>query len=383
MILVQFITVKLFLFVVFFFIFIPNSTALSFSSLPKLNNPNKMAIPNVSKEEEDSSSTQPQPQVGKNNKQQLFKMIALDLDGTLLNSNHQISDNSVTYLRYLHERGIVICIATGRSAYATAEIIHKLDFHYDNDNCNHVGFPLVCFNGARGLNVQKGEEGGLLSSSSSSIAKNPMMDGRLKITELFHNHVPLNLTIKTLQFAKSIGCVTNYYIDHDIYAQPVVDWHHEATQKYTHLTGVKYTFCNDDYKGAIDRGLPSKLLILCKEDDIDNVYRKTAEYFKDEAMVIRGSPPFFVEILKNDVCKGNGLEKMCKSLGIGLEECISFGDGNNDVEFIEKSGFGIAMKNAVDTLKSVADGITEYSNNDDGVIYTLKQLEERGKLQLY
>lgn len=309
-----------------------------------------------------------------NNKQ--FKMVALDLDGTLLNSKHQISDTSVQYLRYLHDKGLIVCIATGRSAYATADVIQKLDLKYPNNHTD--GFPLVCFNGARGLSVVKGN----VIANTGTNTENPMIDGRLQVTELFHNHVPIDLTLKTLVFAKSIGCITNYYIDHDIYAHPFTDWHNEATKKYTDLTGVKYTFCNDEYKAAIERGLPSKLLLLCQESEIDSVYQKTAEHLKDEAMVIKGSPPFFVEILRHDVCKGNGLETLASRIGVGLDECITFGDGNNDLEFIQKSGLGYAMKNAVDTLKSVADDVTEYSNNDDGVILTLKKLEQNGQLLL-
>lgn len=312
-----------------------------------------------------------------------FKMVALDLDGTLLNSEHKISEKSVAYLRYLHERGMIVCIATGRSAFATGPIIHRLDLKYSTDDDSHSnsngGFPLVCFNGARGLRVEKGNQ---FYQDTASSCGNPMIDGRLKITQLFHDHVPIDVTLKTLAFAKSIRCVTNYYIDHDIYAQPIVDWHYQATQKYIDLTGVTYTFCSDDYKEAMNRGLPSKLLILCGEEDIDDVHQQTAKHLQDEAMVIRGSPPFFVEILRKDVCKGNGLEKMCDSLGVSLDECISFGDGHNDLEFIAKSGLGYAMKNAADSVKSIADDVTEHSNNDDGVICTLKKLEQSGKLFL-
>ena len=127
-------------------------------------------------------------------------------------------------------------------------------------------------------------------------------------------------------------------------------------------------------------GLPSKLLILCGEENVDDVHQKTAEHLKDEATVIRGSPPFFVEILRNDVCKGDGLERMCDSLGVSLDEVISFGDGFNDIEFIQNSGLGYAMKNAADAVKAIADDVTEHCNNEDGVVKTLKVLEESGKL---
>jgi Cof subfamily protein (haloacid dehalogenase superfamily) len=303
-----------------------------------------------------------------------FKMVALDLDGTLLNSKHQLSGNTIAYLRDLHEKGLIVCIATGRSAFACGQVIQDLDLKYPNAHTK--GFPLVCFNGAKGLSVEKGDVVGAIANPSS----NPMIDGRLTTCKIFHNHVNQELTVKTLEFAKSIGCVVNYYIDHDIYAQPTLDWHHDATQKYIDLTGVTYSFCDDDYKQAMSIGLPSKLLILCGEENVDDVHQKTAEHLQDEATVIRGSPPFFVEILRNDVCKGDGLERMCDSLGVSLDEVISFGDGFNDIEFIQNSGLGYAMKNAADAVKAIADDVTEHCNNEDGVVKTLKVLEESGKL---
>lgn len=65
-------------------------------------------------------------------------------------------------------------------------------------------------------------------------AGNPMIDGRMKVTELFHQPVPLDLT-ETLKIARDIGCVTNYLIDHDIYAQVLKDWHLEATKNIRNL----------------------------------------------------------------------------------------------------------------------------------------------------
>jgi len=83
---------------------------------------------------------------------------------------------------------------------------------------------------------------------------------------------------------------------------------------------------------------------------------------KDEAHVVRGSPPWFVEVLNPNVCKGNGLKQMSKHLDIPPEEIIAFGDGDNDLEFLDYAGKGIAMKNARDNVKAAANEITEWTN---------------------
>jgi len=310
-----------------------------------------------------------------------YKMVALDLDGTLLRSDHTVSNASAKYLRTLHERGFLISIATGRSAAATAQVI--TDLNLDFPTAQAEGFPVVCTNGAKGIRVLKknhDEDEEEIEDHDPITITNPMLDGRLHVTQLFHFPVPMELTLKTLALAKEMGCVTNYYIDHDIYAQPLTDSHYEATQRYSELVGVKFTYCSDDYKEAMGRGLPSKLLILCGESELDDVCKQVSTHLDGEAKVIRGSPPFFVEILRKDICKGKGLEKMCEILGIALEDCISFGDGDNDIEFIEISGYGFAMNNARTNVKAIADEVTEYDHDEDGVIRALQKLEQDGKL---
>lgn len=317
-----------------------------------------------------------------------YRMVAFDLDGTLLGPTHQISKVAVNYLRDLHNKGFIISIATGRSPAAISEVIRRLNFEFPKPHSKC--FPIVSTNGAKGLHVHHDsfydDDEVLLDEESKGNdldlkwENNPMVNGKMQVTELFHQPVLTEVALKVLQLSKDIGCVTNYYVNHDVYAQATKPWHYNMTNKYTQLTGVKFTYCNDDYKEAMDIGLPSKLLVLCLPDDIDVVYEKVKKEIGQDAHVIRGSPPFFVEVLNKDVCKGNGLELLCQALGVGIDECIAFGDGDNDIEFIEKAGLGIAMKNARDTLKVVSDEITELTNCDDGAIKTLQRLESEDKL---
>mmetsp|Transcript_28126 Transcript_28126/g.46153 ORF Transcript_28126/g.46153 Transcript_28126/m.46153 type:complete len:151 (-) Transcript_28126:28-480(-) len=143
----------------------------------------------------------------------------------------------------------------------------------------------------------------------------------------------------------------------------------------------------------MELGPPSKLLILCdtaKLDEITNLVRtelngtssteNDAATQQQAAHVIRGTPPFFVEILDPTVNKGQGLRQLCQSLSIPLEEVIAFGDGDNDLEFIQMAGWGVAMKNARGVVKEAADEVAEWSNDEDGVVKTLQRYEHEGKL---
>jgi HAD superfamily hydrolase (TIGR01484 family) len=149
------------------------------------------------------------------------------------------------------------------------------------------------------------------------------------------------------------------------------------------LTGVPFVYVKDYYQSAMKRGLPSKLIILCCGRDVDMVYEEADRLLGAHAKVIRGSPPWFVEVLHKDVNKGVGLQLLCNRLNVDLEEVITFGDGDNDIEFLQMSGLGVAMKNARETVKAVANLETEHCNDDDGVIRMLEKLEQEGKLHLH
>ncbi|KAH8052276.1 phosphatase [Aureococcus anophagefferens] len=112
--------------------------------------------------------------------------------------------------------------------------------------------------------------------------------------------------------------------------------------------------------------------MLLMTDDPDAVLAKVLAAQASGALPaaltpIRGSPPFFVELLRGDVCKGNGLKRLCELRGIDAADAVAFGDGENDVEFVSFAGVGIAMKNGRDAVKAVADRVTSSTNGEDGV----------------
>lgn len=234
-----------------------------------------------------------------------------------------------------------------------------------------------------------------LSTDSESVdidSANSLLNGTLAPSEeLFHDPVPSDVVRRTLQLAKKLGCVTNYYREHEIHAHCRTDAHHELTNRYATLTNSHELYrrdAEDEYATAMALGPPSKLLVLCETENIDDVTSALRKEFcggddgSDTAHVIRGSPPFFVEVLRAGVCKGRGLERLCDEIGVPIEECIAMGDGDNDVEFVEAAGRGVAMKNARVTLKERADEVLEWTNDEDGVIKALQRFEEAGLLHL-
>lgn len=291
-----------------------------------------------------------------------FRMIALDLDGTLLRSDHTVSDETVAYLQKLHQRGMKIIIATGRAAPTTYTTVARLNLPYED------GTPVVCSNGANGMlcQVVSGDDG-----------------ASMKTTQLFVTPVPEDIAVRVIELAKKLQYVTQYYWEEEILANPFHDSHYELTKMYIELTGSKTVYVKDDFASVLQRkGGPSKLLVLCPIGQLDALYARFRQEFGSDATVVYGSPGYFLEVLHKDVCKGNGLRRMCEHLKIPVDDCIAFGDGDNDLEFIQYSGMGVAMKNARLVIKDAATVQANYNNDEDGVRKTLEAFEREGLLKL-
>ena len=273
------------------------------------------------------------------------KLAAFDMDGTLLNAQHTLSDASVRALRELSDAGIIVSLCTGRSSPAIEAHVERLALPQS--------LPCVVYNGALVMRCEAG------SQSCEPIFTEPLSD---------------DAVTRVLALAEQAGLVAQYYVGDEIYAVCKTDAHRALTRRYATLVGLDdaHTFV-DSYDVARARGPPLKLLLM--GDEVDETVELLNRGLPDGvAKVVRGSPPFFVEVLHPDVNKGLGLRRMCEACGIEPDECVVFGDGDNDIEYVQAAGLGIAMSNARDVLKAVADRETEFSNDDDGVAIELRRL---------
>ena len=285
-----------------------------------------------------------------------YRLVALDMDGTALNRDHRLSEYSLRTLRSLSARGVSVALCSGRSIMAIQEHAAELALP--------EGLPVVSFNGACGL----------LASGPSWLSDADAM---------FTTPVPEEVVPTVLEVCEDAGLMVQYYVGNDIYVVCKNDEHVALTKKYVQLTGVPAHVYVESYEEAKAKGPPYKMLVMIDESRVDATLALLQEKLpKGCVKLIRGSPPFFVEVLHPEVDKGEGLKRLCEGLRIPLDDVVAFGDGDNDIEFCQMAGLGVAMSNARDTLKEVACRITERSHEDDGVAHALEQMEANGELSV-
>lgn len=288
---------------------------------------------------------------------EVFHFVALDLDGTLLDSAHNLSEENKELLQELSKDNIPVIIATGRSAGSVYAVAKQLDLG------KHI--PLVCTNGTTGK---------LIPSFSTPIDCTPP-------AVLFNFHLAQFSVELTLALALRIGYCVQYYLGDVIYVNTKTSFDREVVEMYSTMTSTKQVQVNDDFRDVMSMGLPSKLLIMCGEANIEKTAAIANEELGRSCHIIHGTPSQFVEVLDRNANKGQGLKAMCKHLGYDMDHCIAIGDGNNDVEFVEFAGKGIAMQNATQALKNAANEVSPWNNDQNGVAKLLRQFRDQGQLK--
>lgn len=271
---------------------------------------------------------------------QKIKVIISDLDGTLLNSDHSISDYTKSVFQELHNQNYLIIVATGR---------HHLDAMSIIDN---LKFPvyLVTSNGARIHSPQKE----LLYSFD---IKGDAVKSVLSLD--------INPEITTVLFKESVWQTSktnkklNAFQKEMVYPPEVVDF-----SDLDDYSAIKIFFTHDDHDLLVE--LKNRIL-----QDHSNVFSHAF------------SLPICLEFMDKSVDKSVAISRILEKEGFTFDETISFGDGFNDEKMLNTAGIGLIMKNAPDNLKSKLPHLEVISsNNEDGVAKYLATFLKEIKVSL-
>lgn len=269
----------------------------------------------------------------------MYKLIALDLDGTLTDKNKNILTETKEELMKLAKKGVVIVLASGRPTAGLFKEAKELEL-------DKTGGYLLSFNGARVLNYQTNEV--IYEQILSSEVAHTMYDR-----------------------AKQFGLSPLTYNATEIITEDIGD-HWVQLESFTTKMNIKHV---QDFKKEVNYDV-NKVLITGEPAYVATILDEFKVPFEGKMSIYR-SDAYFIECMANGIDKAASLDVLCKKLGIKQEETIAFGDGYNDLSMIEYCGYGVAMDNAVDEVKERANYVT-LSNNDNGIAYCLKQLEEKG-----
>lgn len=262
-----------------------------------------------------------------------IKMIALDLDGTLLRGNKTVSDKTIEVLQRAAEQEIHIVLATGRTVWGIQPLLKLL-------GCVRYA---VMANGAIVKNLQTGEliEEHLLSAQ--------------RAIALYDYVKPKDIMFDF--FADGTGYTENTFYEY-VKRVPV----DEATRQMLMASRTPIPSVRN-YLSQTGEGVEKVNLLFADLDQREKMWDKLRE---QSEFTVTSSLAANLELNDKDATKGNGLISLCHYLGISMEHVMAFGDSYNDINMIREAGIGVAMDNASEEVKAAADVIT-LSNDEDGV----------------
>lgn len=264
----------------------------------------------------------------------MYKILALDLDGTLTNSKKEITPHTLDILTQAQQKGLRIVLASGRPTQGIMPLANQLHLK------DYKGY-ILAFNG-----------GLIIDCTTGEVIYQKMLD-----TSVYKHLYETGNTkdFKILSYKDNcIACedIENKYVRYAAY-----------------LNKMKLKKLNN-FLDEINFPEP-KCLIVGNEEKLANLEKELSGHYQGKMSIYR-SEPFFLEILPLGIDKANRLEYLLNYLGLKKEELMVCGDGYNDLSMIEFAGLGIAMSNAQDVVKEAADYIT-LSNEEDGVAAAVKK----------
>ena len=287
----------------------------------------------------------------------MYKLVAIDLDGTLLDSYGKVSENNKNAIKSAIDNGIKVVIASGRGIMSVK--------NFANEICANE--YAICGNGAI---VYDFKEEGIIYNKFLSQKRVLQLIKICEENSIYYSIYTQNSIItKSLNYnvlfyhqenaTKPDGKKTNICITEDVY-QYVLN---RKEEDYT-----KVNICDDN--NIIFNGIIRKLREINGIDvlDVGHMSRKLMKLGTE----IYSIEYFYTEITNENTDKWNALEFLIQKLGIKKEEVIAIGDNVNDQTMLENAGLGVAMANSAPYIQKIGNIVTE-SNNEDGVANVIKK----------
>lgn len=274
-----------------------------------------------------------------------IKAVALDIDGTLTNDAKQITPRTKEALLAAQDAGVKVILASGRPIQGLRALAAELELEH------HDGL-LVSFNGARVIDAQTDE---VLFNQPIDLAYTRALVEHIKNYDV----IPWFVEDERLIIERGVRHVIEYRGE----AFDIVDYERRHCDLVVHEV--------DDLLSVCDRP-QDKLLCAAEPEYLQAMHAEMYAPFT-ETLAGMFTADFYFEFMASGVSKGAALAGALPKLGIDASEVAAFGDAQNDLSMLEWAGTGVAMGNATDEVKAVANMVTA-SNNEDGIALALEQL---------
>lgn len=264
-----------------------------------------------------------------------YKMICLDIDGTLLNSEHRISQSTKEVIQIVSkEMQIPVILVSARMPKGILFLLKELN----------ISNPIICYSGA------------LIMDDKTNILSN--------VT------IPILELKQVFKLVREMGIHVSLYKDDEWYVEKIDEWA-EQEGIITNMSPTIMSFADLFDLWDKENSGPNKILCMADQNELEALNVKIKDY-KSNNLNIYLSKPTYLEIMPNNASKTSAIEVLCKKYDIQRPEVIAIGDNYNDINMIEFAGLGIAMGNAPDEVKQYADYIT-LSNDENGVAEAIKK----------
>lgn len=272
----------------------------------------------------------------------VYRLLALDIDGTLLNRSNRLDRKTRDAVFYAKKKGVVVTLISERHFHSAAKVARTL----------RLAHPIITHNGA------------FVSSS---------MDHPIYTSKIEHNEL-----IQIVEFLETYPCqiqisherlsISNRPRQKNLIAKMTIGMNEPLFYPVTYVDTLS-RYLLENYESATD------VKVKLKDRKImDDIEKAVGDYFP--SVETKRLSEDDLTLVRRGTSKFNGLLFLAGQLGIPLNEIVAVGDGPEDAEVIEKAGLGVAMRNAPSEVKKAADWVTR-SNEMDGVAYVIREVFRR------
>lgn len=263
----------------------------------------------------------------------MIKMLVVDIDGTIMSEKRGISENLKKHVSALIKNDIKVVIATGRMHCSAMHIAKELG----------TDSPIISY------------QGGLIKDTNHNT--------------ILVKHCDENLAREIIEYLRKENFHINIYINDNLIVEDESEYIKDyAKGKFIDYEIVK-TLDNVSFEGL------NKILAIDHDTQrIEKLVEALSKEYKEQLYIVK-STPHFCEISNPEATKGNGIRFLANQWNIKQDEIMAIGDQDNDIEMLLAAGVRVAMGNATENLKKVANFITK-SVDEDGVIHAIKEFIE-------